>query len=137
MCIKEVEPLGWHRLQPAQVTRSVRLLSILKTCFGNHPRASLVIQNYEESKSFHRCCGFECLRLIAREFSVKTRTELLFFRTQLANSTITAPTIKEFCFESGFHYQSGSHHSSHPGLWAWTAYVDSGLKFTGHVWPLV
>ena len=45
--------------------------------------------------------------------------------------------LKEFCFESGFHYQSGSHHSSHPGLWAWTAYVDSGLKFTGHVWPLV
>ena len=95
MCIKEVEPLGWHRLQPAQVTRSVRLLSILKTCFGNHPRASLVVQHYEESKSFHRRCGFECLRLIAREFSVKTRTELLFFRTRLANSTITAPTIPE------------------------------------------
>ena len=84
-CIKETEPLGWHRLQPSQITRSVRLLSILKTCFINHARASLVIRNYEEAKGFHRCCGFECLRLIAREFSVKTRTELLFFRNQLAN----------------------------------------------------
>ena len=91
MCIKETEPLGWHRLQPSQVTRSVRLLSILKTCFGNHARASLVIKNYEESKGFHRCCGFEFLRLIAREFAVKTRTELLFFRTQLTNSSISAP----------------------------------------------
>ena len=27
-CIKETEPLGWHRLQPSQITRSVRLLSI-------------------------------------------------------------------------------------------------------------
>ena len=42
----------------------------------NHARASLVIRNYEEAKGSHRCCGFECLRLIAREFSVKTRTEL-------------------------------------------------------------
>ena len=33
-CIKETEPLGWHRLQPSQITRSVRLLSILKTCFA-------------------------------------------------------------------------------------------------------
>ena len=46
MCIKETEPLGWHRLSPSQVTRSVRLLSILKTCFSNHARASLVIRNY-------------------------------------------------------------------------------------------
>ena len=94
-CIKETEPLGWHRLQPSQITRSVRLLSILKTCFMNHARASLVIRNYEEAKGFHRCCGFECLRLIAREFSVKTRTELLFFRNQLANSTVTGQTIPE------------------------------------------
>ena len=82
-CIKETEPLGWHRLQPSQITRSVRLLSTLKTCFMNHARASLVIRNYEEAKGFHRRCGFACLRLIAREFSVKTRTELLFFRKQL------------------------------------------------------
>ena len=96
MAIRESEPLGWHCLQPSQVTRSVRLLSILKLCFSNHARANLVIKNYEESKGYTRCCGFECLRLIAREFSVKTRTELLFFRTQLANSNnITAPTMPE------------------------------------------
>ena len=95
MCVKEVEPLGWHRLDANQITRSVRLLSILKVCFNNHDRASLVIKNYEESKGYSRCCGFECLRLIAREFAVKTRTELLFFRTQLANSNISAPTIPE------------------------------------------
>ena len=57
--------------------------------------ASLVIRNYEEAKGFHRCCGFECLRLIARESSVKARAELLFFRNQLANSTVTGQTIPE------------------------------------------
>lgn len=36
MAIRKSEPLGWHRLQPSQVTRSVRLLSILKLCFSNH-----------------------------------------------------------------------------------------------------
>ena len=64
-------------------------------CFDSHPRASLVIKNYEESKGYHRCCGFECLRLISKEFAIKTRTEFLFFRNQLANANITAPTIPE------------------------------------------
>lgn len=87
-CVKEREPLGWRRLSANPITRSVRLLSILKMCFEHHPKATLVIRNYEEVKGFDRCCGFECLRLLAREFSIKTRTELLFFRSQLANSTI-------------------------------------------------
>ena len=76
--LKEREPLGWHRLTSAQVTRSVRLMSILKLCFENSAKASLVIRNYEEAKGFQRCCGFECLRLLAKEYAIKTRTELLF-----------------------------------------------------------
>ena len=86
-CIKEPEPLGWHRLNSSQITRSVRLLSILKMCFDSHPRANLVIKNYEESRGYHRCCGFECLRLISKEFAIKTRTELLFFRNQLVQAS--------------------------------------------------
>ena len=86
-CIKESEPLGWRRLNSSQITRSVRLLSILKMCFDSHPRANLVIKNYEESRGYHRCCGFECLRLISKEFAIKTRTELLFFRNQLVQAS--------------------------------------------------
>ena len=91
---KNKSPYG-HRLSANQTTRSVRLLSILKMCFKHHPKATLVIRNSEEGKGFDRCCGFECLRLLAREFSIKTQTELLFFRSQLANSTITAKSIPE------------------------------------------
>ena len=55
-----------------------------------------MIRNYEESKGFVRCCGFECLRLIAREFSVKTRTSFSFVYTiKPANSSISAPTIPD------------------------------------------
>lgn len=54
--MKEVEPLGWHRLEASQVTRSVRLLSILKVCLSNHSRASLVLKNFEESK-YNGCCA--------------------------------------------------------------------------------
>ena len=32
LCVKEREPLGWHRLSANQITRSVRLLSILRIC---------------------------------------------------------------------------------------------------------
>ena len=93
--LKEREPLGWHRLTSTQVTRSVRLMSILKLCFENSAKASLVIRNYEEAKGFQRCCGFECLRLLAKEYAIKTRTELLFFRSQLSNASITSKTIPE------------------------------------------
>ena len=93
--LRESEPLGWHRLTASQVTRSVRLMSILKLCFENSVKASSVIRNYEEGKGFQRCCGFECLRLLAKEYAVKTRTELLFFRSQLANASITGKTIPE------------------------------------------
>ena len=70
-------------------------MSILKLCFENSVKASSVIRNYEEEKGFQRCCGFECLRLLAKEYAVKTRTELLFFRSQLANASITGKTIPE------------------------------------------
>ena len=93
--LREREPLGWHRLNASQVTRSVRLMSIIKMCFENSAKASLVIRNYEEEKGFQRCCGFECLRLLAKEYAVKTRTELLFFRSQLSNASITGKSIPE------------------------------------------
>ena len=77
--IKEKNEIVWERMSEEQITRSIRLLSILKASFGNHARASLIIKNYEESKHRYRCSGYEALRLLALEFGIKSRTELLSF----------------------------------------------------------
>ena len=93
--IKEKNEIVWERMSEEQITRSIRLLSILKASFGNHARASLIIKNYEESKHRYRCSGYEALRLLALEFGIKSRTELLFFRQQLTGSTFSGATIPE------------------------------------------
>ena len=81
--LREGRPITYERLQPAQVTRSIRLFSILKMVFEPHPRASLILRNYEESLGRIKVSGFEGLRLLAREFGINTRTELMFFRQQI------------------------------------------------------
>lgn len=93
--LKEVREIGRERLSPDQVTRSIRLRSILKNAFANHPRASLLIKNYEETHGYHRVSGYETLRLLGLEFGIKSRTELLYFRQQLLNSSDHEGTIPE------------------------------------------
>lgn len=81
-------------LSKAQNTRAVRL-SILKAAFHGHSRASLIISNYEEKRFRIDTCGFEALRLLAREFCVKTRTELLFFRENVTKGSFKGDSIPE------------------------------------------
>ena len=82
-------------LSKNQCTRSIRLMSILKAAFQNHARASLIMSNYEEKRFRLDTCGFEALRLLAREFCVKTRTELLFFREAFTKNQFKGDSIPE------------------------------------------
>ena len=82
-------------LSKAQNTRAIRLMSILKAAFHGHSRASLIISNYEEKRFRIDTCGFEALRLLAREFCVKTRTELLFFRENVTKGSFKGDSIPE------------------------------------------
>ena len=78
-----------------QQKRSIRLLHILRQTFAGHDRSSLILQNYVEGAASYQQSGFVALRLLSKEFCLKSRSECLYFRSQLANQMVKAPTIPE------------------------------------------
>ena len=93
--VRHPSKITWSNMSPGMITRSVRLMSIVKHAFQDHPKAALILNNYEESMGHINCCGFEALRLLGQEFCVKTRTELLFFRQRVSNGTFSGASIPE------------------------------------------
>eukprot|EP00435_Cladocopium_sp_Y103_P044265 s1257_g12.t1 len=93
--VKHATAISWGNFSSAMITRSIRLLSIVKDAFQDHARASLIISNYEESLGRVNACGYEALRPLAREFSVKTRAEMLFFRRRVTEGSFKGATIPE------------------------------------------
>ena len=95
--LREGRPISYERLSAGQITRSIRLFSILKLVFEQHPRAHLILRNYEEGLGRVKVSGYEGLRLLAREFGIKSRTELMYFRQQITNGNFysSGSTIPE------------------------------------------
>jgi len=83
-------------------SRSMRLLAILKSSFQGHPRTSNLIHAYMEGIQVSSgmpevsreqdCNGYELLRQLAREYSLRSRGEALAFRTSLATKTFVVPS---------------------------------------------
>ncbi|CAE7721464.1 unnamed protein product [Symbiodinium sp. CCMP2592] len=92
---KDEGVLGQDRLTVEQQKRSIRLLHILRQTFAGHDKSSLILQNYVEGAASYQQSGFVALRLLAKEFCLKSRSECLYFRAQLVNQTVKAPTIPE------------------------------------------
>ena len=87
--------LGQDRLTVEQQKRSIRLLHILRQTFAGHDKSSLILQNYVEGEQPYQQSGFVALRLLAKEFCLKSPSECLYFRGQLTNQTVKAPSIPE------------------------------------------
>ena len=73
----------------AQV-RSARLLAILQQVFASYPRADMLLRAYIEGVGadgvyqIHRgASGFEALRILGKEFSLRSRAEASFFRAEV------------------------------------------------------
>ena len=89
------EVLWQHSLTEEQKVRSVRLFGILKAAFNDHPRASLMIQAFSEGLPLDNSvvdtvrfmgnvtCGFELLRKLSQQFSLRSRAEALLMRSEL------------------------------------------------------
>ena len=92
---KDESVLAQDRLTVEQQKRSIRLLHILRQTFAGHDKSSLILQNYVEGASSYQQSGFVALRLLAKEFCLKSRSECFYFRSQLANQTVKAPSIPE------------------------------------------
>ena len=77
-------------LTEGQKSRSARLFALLKVAFSTHGRVDSLIRAYEAGCPIHNSpakpfgsCGYELLRILAKEFSLKTRTEALCLRSEL------------------------------------------------------
>ena len=86
-----LEPIRWSKLSVEQQNRRVRLCALLGTAFIDHGRISLMIEGYQEgldagsdpAEAFGNRNGFELLRQLSREFSLRNRAEGLSLKTQL------------------------------------------------------
>ena len=115
--------IGWQGLSGAQKSRSSRLFSILKAAFVGHPRTSMLIAVFSEGLNLQEQAvgtlpisqananGFELVRQLTLEFSLKTRGEALGMRSSLAAKsfvlgssettvgTVVTDTIRKLDFE--------------------------------------
>ena len=81
-------------LTAEQAARSAKLFSILKNAFSDFGRADLIIRAYVELQG-STLNGYEVLRLLAREFALKSRAEALFFKNQTVNQECKSTHISE------------------------------------------
>ena len=91
-------PLTWSEMTLHQRARSMRLFAIVKSTFASHARTSALINAFSEGISLASSNvdmnpgvqisnGFELIRQLTLEYSIRTRSEALTFRTALANRT--------------------------------------------------
>ena len=116
------DPLNWHQLNVNQRARSRRLMAMLRSAFASHPRTLTLINAFSEginlcnadvgvNTELQASNGFELVRQLTLEYSIRTRSEALSFRTALAGksfalhgnetsaSTIVTDTIRKIDFE--------------------------------------
>ena len=82
----------------------MRLFAIIKSTFANHARTATLINAFSEgislasssvdmNPSVQTSNGFELIRQLTLEYSIRTRNEALTFRTALANKTFALSTV--------------------------------------------
>ena len=98
-------PIVWRTLSKDQQTRAIRLCSILKLAFSNHARISMMISGFMEgldiipgtsagdvfgNATTYLGNGFELVRQLTKEYSLRSRGECLSLRTQLLSRTFAS-----------------------------------------------
>ena len=88
--IKWPSEIVYSTLTPGQQARSSRLFALLKVAFANHDRSDSLIRAFEAGCAIHNSpqkpfgsCGYELIRVLALEFSLRTRTEAICLRAEL------------------------------------------------------
>ena len=85
---------------------------LLKVAFASHPRVDSLIRAYEAGCPIHNSpakpfgsCGYELLKILALEFSLKTRTEASCLRAELLRRDFRLIQREPCCFRS---YSNGA-----------------------------
>ncbi|CAL1163766.1 unnamed protein product [Cladocopium goreaui] len=86
-------PIDKKDLSTDQISRSSRLMAMLRQTFQMTPRAKIILLAYVEGPGDKN--GYEALRRIVQEYMIKTRAELMHFHTSLLGRTFKAQTVTE------------------------------------------
>ena len=93
----------WSMLTAEQRNRSTRLLAILRSAFATHPRTMMLLSAFVEGVHLHKlgagvghddmkgqsANGYELLRQLTLEYSLRTRAEALSLRSLFVNKSYT------------------------------------------------
>ena len=97
--------ITWGSLTKGQQSRAVRLFSLLKAAFSGHGRISLLIQGFSEGLDIVAVAmqgdffsnsmtymgnGYELLRQLVKEFSLRSRSEAVSLRASLQSKVFHA-----------------------------------------------
>ena len=88
-------PILQADLSPEQESRGSRLLSMLRQVFKDVPKAKIILLAYSEAIEPHAKNGFEALRLVAKEYMIRSRQEILHFRSSLLQQIVKAGSVME------------------------------------------
>ena len=114
MCVRWPDTIWQHSLNEEQKTRSVRLYGLLKAAFLDHARATLMIQAFSEglpldgsladpARSLGNVnCGYELLRQLAQQFSLRSRAEALSMRSELLHRIFAFEKFRNECSYDGW-----------------------------------
>ena len=119
-------PIRWSALSSVQQAGSRRLMSILKAAFHDTPRCVALVNAFSEGVALHavgsgdrmsvaanqQSNGHELLKQLTLEFSIRSRSEVLSLRTQIAGrsfvlaaaqtspSSLVSDTIRKIDYEA-------------------------------------
>ena len=94
-------PVQWDSLSRPQKSRASRLFAILKAAFSGHPRTSMLISVFSEGMSLQsfgsgmtqigeaNANGYELVRQLTLEFSLRSHAEALTVRAALASKSFS------------------------------------------------
>ena len=88
-------PIVQADLSSEQESRGSRLLSMLRQIFKDVPKAKIILLAYSEAIQPHSKNGFEALRLVAKEYMIRSRQEILHFRSSLLQQTVKSGSVME------------------------------------------
>ena len=86
--MKWTRPLTKREMDPEAYKRSFRLLSFLKQSLSGFDRAENVFQHYQQTEPMGETHGYEALRRLSLELSIKSRGELMQFKEKFMSLSV-------------------------------------------------
>ena len=88
-------PISMADMSEEQKVRASKLFNLLRTVVKDASKARLILMAYQERVGAQERNGFEALRLISKEYLVRSRQEVVHFKNSLLQKTSKNHTVLE------------------------------------------